>query len=239
MAKENSYEDAAGEETAVVPSTNDKALQTEAYSPLDGYTTEPVFEQGEAYIPKLRLAQGLTAEVQSGEARPGQWLLIGHVPVDEMVVVPMAFARKRELRDDASRDILCFSPNGVTGQGDPGGSCEACPLGSWHPNPDYDETDKKSWKRLPPPCDQYYSYIVYSVTHDAMAILELRKSALKPGRILNTMVKQAGLGNFAVIVGTKKNQGVKGTFGTPEFKAVTSAESEEFLRLAQDAFAGV
>lgn len=229
------YEDSAEEEKGLT-TIDDKALATQASSPLAGYTTEPVFEQGEAYIPRFRLAQGLTAEVQNGEAKPGQWLLIGNVPVDEMVIVPVAFARKREMRDAASRDIMCFSVDGIKGQGIGTGDCATCPLGQWQPNPDHDENDPKSWKNMPPSCDQYFSYIVYSVTHDAMAVLELRKSALKPGRILNTMAKQAGLSNFAVVVGSTKNQGTKGTFATPSFKAVNSEEAEQFLALAADAF---
>lgn len=224
------------EPTDIVPAA-DAALSTQqAYNPLAGYTTEPEFDQGDAYVPKLRLAQGLTTEVQDGTARPGDWLLIGHVPVSEMVVVPLAFARKREMRDDVSRDVLCFSTDSVTGQGDPGGACAECPLGQWRPNPAYNEQDPNSRQNLPPACDMYYSYIVYSATHDALAILELRKSATKAARVLNTMTKQAGLGNFAVQVGTRKNSGPKGTFATPEFKALSQEDVAQVLEMAKDAF---
>ena len=210
------------------PGADDESMALQAYNPLGGYTTEPEFEQGDAYVPRLRLAQGLTSEVQDGLAKPGEWLLIGHEPVGEMVIVPVAFATKRELRDDESRDILCFSQDGKIGQGNPGGVCAECPLSQWQKGPD--------GSNIPPACDRYFSYIVFSATHNAMCILELRKSAIKPGRVLNTMVKNAGLGNFAVKLGSKKKQGPQGTYALPDFSPLPAEELEAILETAQQRF---
>src|SRR4051812_39007637 len=70
------------------------------------YTAEPEFGFEDISRPRLRLGQGLTPEVQDGEARPGDWLLTGYDPSPTVELVPIGFMRVRTLRGE-EREVLC------------------------------------------------------------------------------------------------------------------------------------
>lgn len=154
-------------------------------------------------IPRLRLTQGLTAEVQDGTATPGQWVLTGYDPKNEIVVVPIMFARNRTLRDSEG-SILCKSVDAISGVGEPGGTCEGCPMNVW--------SDGDKGARIPPKCAFSYVYIVYIKDFETMALVEFRRTSIQAGKTLNTMVAQRGLGNFAIKLKASKQTGKRGTF---------------------------
>ena len=75
----------------------------------------------------LRQSQGTTQEVQNGVARPGEWILSGFEGTDSPVIVPLMFARARELRANNlplndpryvqdNTVILCQSTDGRVGR---------------------------------------------------------------------------------------------------------------------------
>lgn len=156
-------------------------------------------------FPLLRLAQGLTAEVQSGDARPGQWIAQSTVK-DRLTIIPLMYARKRELRNE-DRGVMCRSEDSVVGVGVPGGACATCPMSQWSDGPD--------GRRQAPPCNFFYSYIVYVPEDGGIAMLNFKRTAINVGKAINTMFALNGAGNFAVELGSNKNTNARGTFYVP------------------------
>jgi hypothetical protein len=91
-------------------------------SGMTAYSNTPVIDTSDVFIPRLRLAQALTAEVTNGTAKAGQWVISGEDPMAKPVIVPLLMNRRRELRDpDESRQVMCRSFDSVKGVGNPGG----------------------------------------------------------------------------------------------------------------------
>jgi hypothetical protein len=174
-------------------------------------------------IPRLRLTQGLTQEVQDGSAKPGQWILAGYPAYDEVVVVPLMFARNRALRDEEG-SIMCKSTDSLIGVGEPGGDCSACLFNKW-------TEGGKNGKNLPPKCSFSYVYICYVKEYDTMALVEFRRTSITAGKMLNTLVAQRKLGNFAVKLCSTKQTGNKGTFYSIVVKP--TATDSELLGIAR------
>lgn len=183
---------------------------------LSVYSDTPQLDGSDLFIPRLRLAQGLTAEVQAGEAKPGQWLILGTEPMTEANVIPVAMTRRRELRDPDTRSTVCRSGDGLTGIGNPGGECATCPMADWVPG-----VGKNKGKNAPPPCAFFYSYMVYVMEAETMAILEFSRTSITSGKMLNTIIAQHGLGTFAVRLTATKKEGTKGTFYSPTVNQAT------------------
>jgi hypothetical protein len=192
---------------------------------LSVYNQAPVLDSNDLFIPRLRLAQGLTAEVQSGEAKPGQWLVLGHEPMAEANIIPVAMTRRRELRDPDTRTTSCRSGDGLTGFGNPGGDCSACSEADWI------KPRTKNGKNLPPNCAFFYSYMVYVLEAETLAILEFSRTSITSGKMLNTIIAQRGLGTFAVRLSSVKKEGTKGTFSAPVINQTTA--KAEWLKKAQ------
>lgn len=147
----------------------------------------------EIQMPKLRLAQGLTPEVGAREAAIGQWLLIGQEPVDEVEIVILKAGKARELRVEESpgnRSVVCRSSDAVEGIGTPGGDCEKCPMAQWV------DATVKGQKGTPPLCTLIFSYQAYSLTHDALCVIEFSRTAENQAKLLNTMLVTQGFGGF-------------------------------------------
>jgi hypothetical protein len=191
----------------------------------------PEFDKDDLQHPKLRLAQGLTPEVQDGAARPGDWVLNGFDPEKAVTIVPLLMGKDRARRDD-DNNLLCSSGDGKTGVGTPGGDCSACPFAKWRPNP----KDPKG-KNLPPECGLGYVYVAFSITHDCLVQVDFRKSAATVGKTLNSLVNSKGLGQFAVTLsGKSESRTVRGkqvTFGVP-LMAPAKVDPDELER-ARDA----
>lgn len=193
-------EPAADDETSLDVIQNDEGRTS---LQLVNFTNAMQFDSSDIVIPRLRLAQGLTAEVQDGTAKPGQWLLTGYDPIDELTVVPLLFSRNRTLRDDAGSS-LCRSSDSITGIGVPGGLCAQCPMNQW--------TDGANGARIPPVCVFSYTYICYVAEYDTLGLVEFRRTSIQAGKTLNTICAQKGIGNFAVKLRNSKQQGKRGTF---------------------------
>jgi hypothetical protein len=186
-----------GEDTAIVPQSG-----------LTNYSQTPQLDSQDLFIPRLRLAQGLTAEVTNGEAKAGQWLVLGSSPMETTTVIPVAMTKRRELRDVEARMVVCRSVDSVTGIGDPGGDCGICPMAQWVKN-------AKTGKNNAPECSFIYSYMVYVVEAKTLAVLEFTRTAITAGKMLNTMIVQGGIGTFAITLGASGRQGPKGNYYSP------------------------
>jgi hypothetical protein len=180
----------------------------EATVALGAFSSRADFSPEDVFIPNLRLAQGLSAEVQDGSAKPGEWLVTGFEPVDEVTVVPLMFGKARELRDEDDRSvILCRSNDSIVGIGNPGGTCVDCPLSQWG--------EKRDGTRVPPKCNFQYKYLVYSVEHETLATLSFSKTALRAGKVMNTSVAKFGLANIVILLKSESKKGPNGTFHSP------------------------
>lgn len=187
------------------------------------YSAQPDFKAKDLMIPKLRLAQGQTPEVLAREAQPGQWVLFGNEASDEVEVVFLAagFARELRLRQQGSPDdrkILCRSADGEVGVGEPGGYCERCPLSMW--------TDRPGQKGKPPECSEIYTYQVYVLTHNALAILEFQRTGTDSAKLINTMMKVRGMQGFKVKLGSERRQNGNQIFFAPKITPRPITEEE-------------
>jgi hypothetical protein len=192
-----------GVENNEIPSDLAIPEDTHASLKLANFSSELDMESEDLMIPRLRLMQGLSTEVQEGTAFPGKWVLTGFDPKDELVVIPCLFARNRTLRDTEGQ-ILCRSLDSLTGVGEPGGECAKCIMNQWKDGPDN--------TRLPPPCSFSYAYIVYVPEFKSAALVEFRRTSLQAGKTLNTFAAQKGLTNFAIKLRSSKQTGKRGTF---------------------------
>ena len=196
--------------------------ETSVYGAMSLYSAVPDLDSSDIVWPRLRLAQGLSPEVQQGIAKPGQWVLVGQEPADQLTIVPMMFAKRRELVDK-DFNKLCTSRDSRTGVGDPGGDCSRCIMAQF--------TGPKA-QRVPPQCSLVYTYLVYIVEYGTVAQMDLKKTSSPVGKLLNTIIMQKGMGNFAIVLGQKSQQSRYGTFNvptvrptamTPEIKAAAAS----------------
>jgi hypothetical protein len=214
------------------PATNEAAVTAE--TALSVYSDQPLFDRNEIVLPRLRLAQGLTAEVQDGSAHPGEWLLTGNDPLTAVTFIPLRMTRRRELRGtgDERNTVYCSSLDGVTGQGDPGGSCRECPMADWS-----EVVEKGKKKRQPPLCTFIYSYLGYSLDHGQIVILEMSRTGLRPAKLLNTIIMQRGLGKFAISLTSNITKDGAKTYAVPIIK-VTQVEADKFVEAKAALIAG-
>jgi hypothetical protein len=190
------------------------------FTAMTAFSDTPAFDSSDIMPTLLRLAQGLTAEVQAGDAKPGQWLLPGHDPYESVTVVPLLFSKRREYRDADTNEILCVSDDSRTGEGVPGGSCESCPLSHWV---------GEGKKRKPPQCVFMYAYVVYVMEAQTPALLLFRKSALSVGRMLNSLVAQHGMRNTVIRLTAKGQQGRQGSYYIPAISPVSTEDAQTAL----------
>jgi hypothetical protein len=158
-------------------------------------------------IPRLRLAQGLTKEVQEGNAKPGQWILTGVAPREEIVATVIAVAKFQRLNNDADGSVLCRSEDGITGIGDPGGICKECPMNQW-------VNSTTGGKNTPPACQFGYRYLL-DVENYGQCIYEMKRTAINAAKALNGMIVRHGYGSTHVVIRAQKATGNRGAFYTP------------------------
>jgi len=173
---------------------------------LANFSISVNFGSEDIVIPRIKLAQQMTAEVVEGSAKFGQWILTGYDAADELTIIPLLFARNRTLRDDAGA-ILCRSNDGLYGEGDPGGECSKCLMAQWKEN--------ASGANFPPPCVFSYNYICYVVEYGTMGMLEFKRTSLNAGKMVNTIAAQRGIGNFALKLRSALSKSKKGTYASP------------------------
>lgn len=158
-------------------------------------------------MPRLRLMQAMSESVQNNEAKIGQYMVTGfEKPFNEITVVPMLWTHRQELRD-GDFNVLCSSPNGEFGVGNPGGQCQGCPMNVWGGN------------KQPPACTFFYSYVFYVKETDSLALFDFKKGSVAAGRKMNTSTAtNGGLGRVAFKLSSQKVNGKKGTFYIPSMK---------------------
>jgi hypothetical protein len=167
-------------------------------------------------IPRLRLAQGLTKEVQDGNAKPGEFLLSGAGPRNEIAATVLAIAKFRRLTNDTDGSVACRSEDGYVGVGDPGGDCEECPLSKW-----INAVDGKG-KNTPPACQFGYRYLL-EVEGYGQCVYEMKRTAIPAAKALNAMVVRFGYGATKIVIKAQKGTGARGTYYTPIIVPMSAA----------------
>lgn len=189
--------------------------------PATQFSNEIEFEQGETAFPLLRLAQGLTKEVQNGSASPGEWVLTGYDALDSVTIIPTAIARTRVRRNPKNNaEILCQSPDAVKGVGEPGIDCATCEFADW--------TEDARGNRYPPECAFTWNYLAWSVDHQTLVQLMLRRTQIPVSRVLNTMVQTKGFGNFAVTLSSLPQKNAKGQYHVATATPTRGVDAENF-----------
>lgn len=209
----------------IVPEPEDE----DAIVPVSAYSDKPMFAAEDITPPMLRLMQGLSPEVQEGNAKPGQWVLSGYDPKDTIVAVPIAYARRRQYRDPDTNNIACESFDGEMGVGNPGGVCADCPMNKW---------TGEGKKRQGPQCVFMYSYMVYIDEFDNGAILNFKRTSLAAGRSLNSLVSRQGFGNTVVKISSKLQSGAKGNYYIPQLVPMSGEDANEVRNHAKTFIGG-
>lgn len=158
-------------------------------------------------IPRLRLAQGLTKEVQDGEAKPGEFLLTGALPRQEVTATVLAIAKFRRYTNSDDGSVLCRSEDGQIGVGDPGGECDSCPLSKW-------VNSTTGGKNLPPACQFGYRYLL-DIEGYGQCVFEMKRTAIPAAKALNAMVVRYGYGTTRIVIRAQKGSGARGTYYQP------------------------
>lgn len=144
-------------------------------------------EQDMLIIPRLKLVQKNSVEVDSGTA-PGT--IVNSVSKEvicknksEMIIIPLSIQRTRiyfkPFADGGG--LLCRSFNGITGRGNPGGKCLGCVN-----NPDPWPVDPKTGKEIPPPCIEFINIfcIVRDYDFPIPMTASFGRTSLKSGKSL-------------------------------------------------------
>lgn len=135
------------EQALAVPSMNQAELK-EMYGDMDS---------NDITIPRIVILQGLSPEVSEGRGKPGEFFIKGlerNLTAKPLEIVVLLRNKSRIRWQDLQLGggILCRSFDAKHGIGNPGGTCEACPLSQWEMS-----SDNKSGR---PGCDLYQNLIV-------------------------------------------------------------------------------
>ena len=164
-----------------------QAVMPPSFSAEKPRVTEPMW---------FRLMQGMSPAVAEGNASPGDFYIdgIGVVEKPVTMVILMA-ARHRQLRDRSDEDdqpIICQSPDGVTGHGDPGGDCATCPMGKW------------GGPGVKPECTDIRSYVCYLPDLNIPVRWDLARTGIRAATLIDNLVAMTGYGNLAIEVESKQ-----------------------------------
>jgi hypothetical protein len=146
-------------------------------------------------LPFVRLAQGLTPEVVDGLAKPGQWIMPDGSLTDVVACVVMGMRKTRALKGEGT-EIVCRSKDGITGEGNPGGECDGCPLAEWSGTKDH---------RVPPKCTMSYQYLVEygNEERSGLGVISMStKSASRAAAQVNMHVRMYGFNGFRMTLGS-------------------------------------
>lgn len=190
------------------PSTELALLDEDAASAAlaDGaFSDDPDLSNDDFSYSRLSLLQPQSDKVNDPEAnyKAGTFLVDGEVEATRNVtIIPrqMKITREYATGPREARVIHCSSNDAKTGHGDPGGSCRACPMTQWIPDPD--RPGKKLLR-----CQPTYHYVVYDTGTQQPVALSLSKTGTDAAKAINGRIMTHKLGKFAVQLSTVKGKG--------------------------------
>jgi len=234
MAK-RTLDDMLGQEPSE-PSEAQAVDPIEAAAPRPVYTTGKVFDASDVITPRLALAQGLSPEVRERKAEVGDWLLMGHDPVKEVILVIAGHSDQRRYVPMGQQKAECWSPDGKQGYGNPGIKCADCPLSKWQDSGRLKPNGQPH--NTPPPCSEIDSFVAFSVTHGMPVTWPLKGTAAKKARFIKTLCNGLGMGNFAIKVTSIDRSENGRAWQEPEVvidQSVSKEEAQAYAMIAAQA----
>jgi len=194
-------------------------------------------------LPRVKIVQMMSDERATGLANPGDFFntLTSESYGPEIKFLPLQpFMNRVLLVRDEKRikaekvlkvkfsegdGLKCRSADMVYGVGEPGGSCEACPLAQWGES------------NTPPMCSEVYNLAALTELGD-LIILQFQKSSAKAGRKVFSMLRFAGPGKapwsrFYTAATHEETIKGKGTFAVPVVSVTSETPPTELIRAAQ------
>jgi hypothetical protein len=176
-------------------------------------------------LPRLGLCQSNSPQRSEGDAKFIEGLKDGQffnsitqaIYGKAVKIVPLMFFKSRiRFRDmDEGGGILCRADDGKKGIGDPGGTCEKCPMAL------FTQGDNKN--TVPPECDHFYNYAVLvlptngnTLGPESLAVMSLKSTGLKTAREFNALLRLRNTDFFAgvydITSAVQKNQAKQSWF---------------------------
>lgn len=159
-------------------------------------------DRSDMTLPRLGLCQSMSPQRKGSDPKfikgleEGQFFntITGVVFGTNLKLIPLLFYKTRirfASKKQAGGGILCQAQDNRHGVGDPGGSCDQCPLALFG----------KSGEA--PVCSQFFNYVALvlpregSVSMDSMVVASFKSTGLKTARDFNALVRLRGTALFA------------------------------------------
>lgn len=171
------------------------------------------FDKSDFVIPRAKIVQALSKEATDGDVRPGSVVntATGEVLAgpEEVFQVQIVVVSVGQALFDKGRSLLCYSVDGITGEGDPGGDCRTCPLAQWG-------TDEEG-KTAPPACMKTYNFLsrfIGTESEDIPINLSMSKTSAKTAKKINTRLRflTGDIWEIGLKLKTTKRTNEKGVF---------------------------
>jgi hypothetical protein len=206
-----------------IPEIVDESGETESRSPVPRavFTKNQELDLSKLSIPSLRLAQGMTAEVNERKANIGQFVLTNFPAYDSVVLVPLGATEIRTYKPDPKKPAQCHAPTGDYGFGNPGGECAVCPLSHWG---EYNEATGKS---TPPPCKEGVLVRAYSVTHRSMVDFQFLAGERNKGSFIQQQAMSFGWSGFAIKLTSVAKSNNRGSWFIPQIEMLNEVPEDQ------------
>lgn len=180
-------------------------------------------------IPRVRLLQATSREVQRGEAKVGtfQNSLTGENYGSKLEFIPFQVFKSRVRF--SQKTALCISRDAITGIGDPGGDCETCSFSQW------------GSEREAPECSLVYNYLSWLPGRDEELpiAVSLMRTSIPTARKFNTILRFDRKGAaYELYPEQKENEkGMFFIFNIRRLRGLTPEEMQKVIELRK-LFAG-
>lgn len=174
-------------------------------------------------LPRVKLLQPLSPEVEDGDCKPGQMVnsLTGDNYGKELVFQPLMRLKSRIMwkpREEGG-GILCSSNDGIRPRNtEYAEECLKCPKGKWN-------------DKTPPECVEYINYLILPEGAEMPVILPMEKTKLKAAARLKSLIRYKGTSksvfDFKYKISTRKEENNKGSFFVYSIDPSGEASAEE------------
>jgi hypothetical protein len=181
-------------------------------------------------VPRMKLLQAISKEVQDEIAPIGHWL--NSVSLEdygtELYVTPLVPVHMR-MRLEVGSGLKCRAvedkPNPMQGVGDPGILCAKCEYAKWGDD------------NTPPDCNESYQYFVLLVDEEGELLepmpvaVSFMSTSFKEAKKWNTLMTMTAKGvmpwNLVFKISVEKMQSKKGTYSSPRISMVKGVYTSE------------
>lgn len=175
-------------------------------------STDPNEGARQAPPPYLSILQGQSEAVNQKKGAAGQFYIRNFPALDAVTLVPLGLGNFREYRPNKemrNAPVLCSSPDGVVGHGDPGGPCAQCPLSEWGPK------NPATGRSTRPPCTEGVMMAAFLCEYGQPVLLPLRGRSIRIADDIRAQARFRGFGSFAIKATTELQKYDVGSAHTP------------------------